>query len=790
MPSVAGLGVLAVMCTLLLSGVAEQVEVHDLAETYLPSANSDAGAQSSGGKHPNFRLVPGDPAGSLMYQKIQGSTLEECNTACNEAELCTAFRYDKAFSSCELLKLDDKKLERATTELVNNAVATKAEMAKKEADKMVAKDQKAEAKKEQAEAKLDAEAISTLTKKPSARDVWRKAVRFAAKKKEELRAVSQAANEAKLKVGGTNTVERVVKRHVNDVASNLAGKHKALYAATLNMEEQMMIRPNPEAKEVILAQGARESAELKYNKARKAHLESQKMEKKAQEMATNAVEADAKAVQMHVEMRLSQEKAAKDLKKATVLYRAEEVKQKNASDLKKEMAASREKTFLKMRSEKQERLARSASEVVDENAAEDRKVLADCEAEQQRVKQVEARLKEQVSQEESAKAMVATTKKIADFKRLETARMQKKIDDEKQELVAKVKKGVSDMVETMMQTMSSEELLATHEKLLGESASKDSLNAVSSSQQQAKSDLDLKVSDAKTAQTTYAARKKSTKQAMEKMNEAVKKLRKAPSKGFKAARQRKKLKQEILKRKVAVQRAGMDEKVARNTADSARRTVAEAQLKVNRLDAEQHDLKVKASLQAVMEKKEVLLAEQKAAAHAASLKSLMLKKVNAQAAIIRQQEVPNTAAAIKTAWEKKKASLGIKIVDCKNPISSGDKNTELDKLKEQAAIAQLQPAKAPTDLEPVSPVLRSEIEKNVKRATEADMQIELSNYKKKIKAKMNEQLATEKKLLRKEKEELEHTADKTRTDLLNELSKPALEKDPEPVKKPGQGQGQ
>lgn len=125
--------------------------------------------------------------------------------------------------------------------------------------------------------------------------------------------------------------------------------------------------------------------------------------------------------------------------------------------------------------------------------------------------------------------------------------------------------------------------------------------------------------------------------------------------------------------------------------------------------------------------------------------------------------------------------MGMKVVNCKNPISSDDKNAELEKLKEQQAIAKLQPAKAPTNQDPVSPVLRAEIEKNVKRATEADMQIELNSYKKKIKAKMDKELATEKHLLSTEKAELEHTADKAKADLLDEQARVALL--PEPVQK-------
>merc|ERR1712166_581386 len=179
------------------------------------------------------------------------------------------------------------------------------------------------------------------------------------KKREELRAVGQAANEAKMKVGGTATVERVVKHHVTDVASNLAGRHKAFYAATLNMEEQMMIRPNAEAKEVLLAKGAREAAELKYDKVQKEHREASKMEKKAVSMTTKATDYSVKSTMDHVTRRLAAEKSTKALKKATGKYQAEEVKQKNAADLKKKMDASQAKTFVKMRTEREERVART-----------------------------------------------------------------------------------------------------------------------------------------------------------------------------------------------------------------------------------------------------------------------------------------------------------------------------------------------------------------------------------------------------------------------------------------------
>merc|ERR1711865_982295 len=379
MASPARLCVLAVMCTMLSCSVAEQVEVHELAETYLRGPSKDP---------EGFQAVPGDPAGSVVYDKIEGSSLDECNGSCNIAATCIAFKYDDSFKSCHLLKLDPLKLAISTDAVMKSQAVVTEKKAEADADKIVNKQETEKQVEKQAEAKIASEPVAELTKKVSPRDVWRKAVRGNTKLQSQLQTARLKADEAKHKVSGTATVE-------------LADRHKAFYASTLNMEEQMMIRPNPEAKEVLLAKGAREAAELKYDKVQKEHREASKMEKKAVSMTTKATDYAVKSTMDHVTRRLAAEKSAKSLKKATGKYQAEEVKQKNAADLKKKMDASQAKTFVKMRTEREERVARTKATLSGATTAQmkDAKILKECLSEQERVKQIETRLKMQLKEE-------------------------------------------------------------------------------------------------------------------------------------------------------------------------------------------------------------------------------------------------------------------------------------------------------------------------------------------------------------------------------------------------------
>ena len=455
---------------MLSCSVAEQAEVHELAETYLrkPPSKGEPNActllapdcivSQSCTDPEGFQAIPGDPAGSVVYDKMEDSSLDECNGSCNLGELtcirsqtltfvsccaaatCIAFKYDDSFKSCHLLKLDPMKLARNTDAVVKTQAAAVEKKAEADASKIVNKEETKRQVEKKAEAKIASEPIADLTKNVSPRDVWRKAVRADAKQQSELQSSRLTVKEANVKVGGTATVERVIKRHVKDIAMELADRHKAFYASTLNMEEQMMIRPNPAAKEVLLAKGAREAAELKYDKVQKQHREAAKMEKKSVSMTTKATEDSTKATMAHVARRLAAEKSSQALKKATGKYQAEEVKHKNNADLKKKMDASQAKTFVKMRTETQERVARTKATLSGRSATKikDAKILKKCQSEQERVKQIETRLKMQLKEEVGNQVRAEGDKQVAAIRAKETRVMEKKNAAEKKNLLDQV----------------------------------------------------------------------------------------------------------------------------------------------------------------------------------------------------------------------------------------------------------------------------------------------------------------------------------------------------------------
>merc|ERR1711865_104458 len=756
MASPARLCVLAVMCTMLSCSVAEQVEVHELAETYLRGPSKDP---------EGFQAVPGDPAGSVVYDKIEGSSLDECNGSCNIAATCIAFKYDDSFKSCHLLKLDPLKLAISTDAVMKSQAVVTEKKAEADADKIVNKQETEKQVEKQAEAKIASEPVAELTKKVSPRDVWRKAVRGNAKLQSQLQTARLKADEAKHKVSGTATVERVVKRHLKDITVELADRHKAFYASTLNMEEQMMGRPNPEAKEVLLAKGAREAAKLKYDKVQKEHREASKMEKKAVSMTTKATDYAVKSTMDHVTRRLAAEKSAKSLKKATGKYQAEEVKQKNAADLKKKMDASQAKTFVKMRTEREERVARTKATLSGATTAQmkDAKILKECLSEQERVKQIETRLKMQLKEEVGNQVRAAGEKQVAAIRAKETLVMMKKNLAEKKKLVDKAKGKVQALVEEMMQTMSSQELLATHERLLGE-AKDQTAQAVKAKAEKATAALKIKAMQAKTALKALKASKATTAAAMTQVSKTAKKLNGAKSSEKQA------LQIQILTDKAEFQKAALAEKKARAVAESQKQAAFQSQKKVDEVDAESHDAQVQKSLTKVLQQKELVKAEQQADVQAAAAKNDMLNKVHLQAKDIRATEQRTVEAKIEQAWRKKKTQLNLKIINCANPHAdenpAGDAQLALAKLEEKKALEDLKPKVQPPG-DPINPILKNEIEANMKRTEKAKMEEKLSEYKQQVKKKMDKQLTKEKKLLSKEKKEMEATVDSAQLKLVN-----------------------
>ena len=303
---------------------------------------------------------------------------------------------------------------------------------------IVEKQEERKEEEKKAEAKIKSEPIRELEQKPSARDIWRQAVRQAALVKQQLASSAEYVKEAEAKVSGTQTVERVVKRHVQEVNQQLAAKHKAFSAATLNMEEQIMIRDNPQAKEVVLAKGAKEVAEEKWEKFHHKAAKAKRVGEKAVKAASSSKKANLDAQQRQIQLKLASEKSVKHLKEATKTYKAAEIKKKNDADLKKKLEAARAQTYLKMRTQQKERDARAKEIAAVDFKEEDKKAQDKCEREQERVIGVEAKLKEQLKEEIAARLKVTDNKDIQKMKQDQQEITQQKIDKDTAKLVQKV----------------------------------------------------------------------------------------------------------------------------------------------------------------------------------------------------------------------------------------------------------------------------------------------------------------------------------------------------------------
>ena len=154
-----------------------------------------------------------------------------------------------------------------------------------------------------------------------------------------------------------------------------------------------------------------------------------------------------------------------------------------------------------------------------------------------------------------------------------------------------------------MQTMSSQELLATHERLLGE-AKDQTAQAVKAKAEKATAALKIKAMQAKTALKALKASKATTAAAMTQVSKTAKKLNGAKSSEKQA------LQIQILTDKAEFQKAALAEKKARAVAESQKQAAFQSQKKVDEVDAESHDAQVQKSLTKVLQQKELVKAEQ------------------------------------------------------------------------------------------------------------------------------------------------------------------------------------
>eukprot|EP00657_Telonema_sp_P-1_P010407 TRINITY_DN483_c0_g3_i2.p1 TRINITY_DN483_c0_g3~~TRINITY_DN483_c0_g3_i2.p1 ORF type:complete len:759 (-),score=408.68 TRINITY_DN483_c0_g3_i2:177-2453(-) len=685
--------------------------------------------------NPIFQAVPGAPAGSAVYNEMRVATIEECSGFCQSDDDCSAYEYDSNFGMCKLMKTDMKKLERQAAKVETKAVKQEAENVEKQAGAIEKKEEKEEKKEEEDKAKVAAEPMAELVKKSTPRDDYRKAIRKEKEMKTVLKDRSVAHKEVKEKVLGTATVERIAKRNQKDITEDFNEEHKAFSAAVMNLEEQVMIRDDRNSKEVVLAKGAKEEAEVKYDKIHVKLLNAGRMEKKALDMNAREVKAEINAAQAVVKSKLAAKKALVALKKATKAYKAEEIKNKNAEDLLKRQQAAQAKTYLKLRSMVKERDARAASASVTDFKDADKKAQEDCEAQQSQVRETEMKLKQEFTERLGAKERAEADKAIKRLKDANEKKTAEKDSANEKKLVKAAKKKADAQANVVESTMTTDEL--------GE---------VKSAQE-----------------SSAAAEKASAKAALEKSHAAVAKLEQtmsaAEEQEKKATDDLKALEAELeaksddedlaIKVEKAKETQAKDSKLveaASKELTSAKLEESEAEAGVSKANADSKDAKVGAKLKKTLELKAINEAEQKATIDAASNAEETMKEDSAAAQQIRDASNQRIAALVEVAWRKKKAELGLKVVNCLKPHLS-----PVEKLKqrvEELESEKLAASAVPPPISAVDPAVAKQIEDRVRAAEQMKMKQELAETKREMKEKMKEQLRREKKIMNKENSKL------------------------------------
>merc|ERR1711871_1587361 len=559
---------LAVTCTAVL-GLTEQ------AEAGVSTGVLEDPPIHEGG---SFKQIPGTPAGTAVYKEKRMPNMAAWTALCDADFDCAAYSWDASFNECKLLKKDQQVLEMQTMKATDEVAKEQGQAAEKQAAEMEQAEEKEKKKEEEDKKEIENTPVAQLEAEKQPREIYQQAVKKEREAKKMVQDILIAQKEVKEKVVGTQTVERIAKRHVQESGAKLAAEHKVFSAAMLNLEEQVMIRDDRNSKEVLLAKGAKEEAEVKYDEIHTAQLNAVRMADKALGMNKAAQEAEIKASQQAVHAQLVAEESSEDLKKATEHYKAAELKQKNDEDAKKRADAMTAKTYLRMRDMIKEREARAKQAGSMSFEEMDAKAKKSCHEQQQEMKKAEVRIRQELNDEIGKEQRAIAEKKIKEMTEETEQAVDKRINKEEKQAVAQAKERADASVGDLM------EALDQH-KLLGEvkDATQQEAKAVTKAAQAKLDGAKVKVASAEAAvkdasEKSDAARKK--QESLEKeLDEAKDDAKSASSKAAeKMANGRiKQLLQKIADAKEAVKASNAKEDAAAKILTKNKIAVADAE---------------------------------------------------------------------------------------------------------------------------------------------------------------------------------------------------------------------
>merc|ERR1712054_52135 len=276
--------------------------------------------------------LPGMPDWAKIKKRVEDISKSQCKSACDGDTDCAGFQYIAAESLCQLFAQPKKPDKSISLKKAKEMLKKKVKQAVKEA--------KSKAKTKQKVALKDQKkAMAPKRMDPSVGQKFREADKKLAVRQKAYKKARAAAKEAARKSKGARGAEVNTKKHEHDMMMRELRAAKDAQAATLNFEEQVIMASSPSSKKVLLAKAHKTTQEKNEEKADAAFEEAKQVMKKGIKLQQKMKERKVKRVEKMVRAKAKMKKSEAKHKVAGKLYKAQERKQKNTADEKKEKLA-------------------------------------------------------------------------------------------------------------------------------------------------------------------------------------------------------------------------------------------------------------------------------------------------------------------------------------------------------------------------------------------------------------------------------------------------------------------
>jgi len=261
--------------------------------------------------------------------------------------------------------------------------------------------------------KKQVKAMAPVRKNPSAGQKFREADKKMGLRQKAYYSAKKAAKEAAKKSKGARAAEVITKAHEHTSMMAELAAAKDAQAASLNFEEQVIMADSPSSKKVIIAKAHKTAAVLAEEKADAEFQKAKRVLKAGLTLQMKMKENKIKSVEKLVRTKSAAKKAESKHKVAGNAYKAEEVKEKNAADEKKEKMAAKARVYLKQMNKKAERHAK-AVEAATTNNKEGK--MKKCRKAQIKMRALQYKLKRRLRKQLNARARKDSDRQVDRFK--------------------------------------------------------------------------------------------------------------------------------------------------------------------------------------------------------------------------------------------------------------------------------------------------------------------------------------------------------------------------------------